>query len=647
MSSGGGGGGGGGYRKEKRRTSSHRRRQQYKKTDDDENNNCSSSFTEEQKIEAPPIHTNSRCVPLNKEVESDSRPPDRNSADPNGKEDDNSAVALNLCSVDSEKGKEKVEIKLNSINEVEEDDIVQRFLQDLRLSVQEPDDLSDELLSINQQLQDDELLAMESIYGDNILILDNQSGLKCFQAHIHIEVPKGVRITANFGSDKRDDISSDFSYSFEVEYLPPIILTCLLPKSYPSNSAPYFTISVQWMGSSRISELCLKLDAIWLQNAGHEVIYEWVEWLHSCTLSHFSFDAEILLGPYGLRQDNKDMRAISSSVSPDIDIPSLKSYNEEQKHHNFCRNMQQCRICFSEFPGSDFIKLACEHFFCEKCLKTFSEIHISEGTVMKLECPEAKCEGMIPPGLLKRLLGEEEFEKWESLMLVKTLESMSDVVYCPRCETACIQDETDHAQCSNCYYSFCTLCWDRRHLGTTCTSPEMKLVLLQKRQTSTLMKGEQRRREQDMINQILSVKEINRFAKQCPRCKMAISRTEGCNKMVCENCGQYFCYVCNEEISGYEHFRDSKCKLFPTEEIQRWEDRMNNGLQVVGQIQEQLITGNAHPCPNCRQQNVKVGNNNHILCWACQNHYCYLCNKTVRRSTQHYGPKGCKQHTQG
>ncbi|KAG8374601.1 hypothetical protein BUALT_Bualt10G0012400 [Buddleja alternifolia] len=370
----------------------------------------------------------------------------------------------------------------------EDDDVgVKRLEEELRLSVEQLG-LSEELMSINNQLQEDELLAMESIYGDNIFILDNKSCFKCFQTHIHIEGPEGICITAKFNPanslDRIDKDPTDFSYSFRIEYIPPIKLTCLLPKSYPSNRAPFFSISVQWLSSAKISDLCCKLDSIWQEQAGQEVIYQWVEWLQSCTLSYLGFDDEIVLGPYGVRHD-EDRRAISRSVSPDIDIPFLKSSNDEQRHENFCRNIQECCICFNEFS----------------------------------------------------------------------------------------EDEDNHAQCSKCYYSFCTLCMDRRHVGIQCLASEVKLLMLQDRQNSNSLTDDQRRKLADLINQIHSLKEIKCSAKQCPCCKMAISRIEGCNKMVCKNCGAYFCYRCNHQIFGYNHF------------------------------------------------------------W-----------KIVRRSSRHYGPKGCKQH---
>lgn len=92
------------------------------------------------------------------------------------------------------------------------------------------------------------------------------------------------------------------------------------------------------------------LDSIWKEQLGQEVIYQWVEWLHSSSLSHFQFDQEIKLG-FCAKSHIGDRRAISGTVSPEVDIPSLKNYDEEQRHENFRRNIHQCCICFSEFPG--------------------------------------------------------------------------------------------------------------------------------------------------------------------------------------------------------------------------------------------------------------------------------------------------------
>ncbi|KAM3379650.1 hypothetical protein P3S68_012064 [Capsicum galapagoense] len=494
------------------------------------------------------------------------------------------------------------------------DDVWAR-LEELQLGVEEPE-LSPEQLRINDHAQEDELLVLESIFGDNVFVLDRQNGLRCFQIHVHIEVPDELTVSVNLSSSSAlgtpDDNSLEFSYSLKVEHLPLIVLTCLLPKSYPSNLAPHFTISVQWLNSANISSLCSMLDSIWKELLGQEIIYQWIEWLHGSSLSHLRFDREIKLG-FCAYSYIGDRRAISGAVSPEVDIPSLKSYDEEQRHENFRRNIHQCCICFDEFPGMEFVRLPCQHFFCWNCMKTYSDMHVKEGTITKLLCPEAKCGGMIPPGLLKRFLGEVEFDRWESLMLQKTLESMKDVCYFPRCETVCIEDEDQHAQCAKCFFSFCTLCRDKHHVGVTCMTPEMKLIILQERQNSSQLEDRQRQREKEKINDLLSMREIHRVAKPCPSCKMAISRIGGCNKMVCDNCGTYFCYLCNQAISGYEHFREEGCEIFPPDRMwgaginarrfvaQMWEERVN-ARQAIGQIQARL---QAQMLPNrAHQKNV-------------------------------------------
>jgi E3 ubiquitin-protein ligase RNF14 len=105
-------------------------------------------------------------------------------------------------------------------------------------------------------------------------------------------------------------------------------------------------------------------------------------------------------------------------------------------------------------------------------------MNVKEGTVKRLKCMDSTCKDSIPPSVLKQLLSDIEFARWENLLLQKTLDSMTDVVYCPRCEVVCIEDDDHFAQCVRCLFSFCSLCRGPRHVGQECLSAEARLQIL-------------------------------------------------------------------------------------------------------------------------------------------------------------------------
>ncbi|AQK73744.1 NDR1/HIN1-like 8 [Zea mays] len=157
-------------------------------------------------------------------------------------------------------------------------------------------------------------------------------------------------------------------------------------------------------------------------------------------------------------------------------------------------------------------------------------------------------------------------------------------------------------------------------------------------------------KEQREIDELISVCEALRDSKQCPSCKMAISKTEGCNKMICRNCGKFFCYRCNQAIRGYEHFWDGNCVLFEHQNqvqiygrLEESDDEEHFDDEDLEETEPELVWG--CPCPVCGRWNGKLDTNNHILCMGCRGHYCALCRRRVMKSSEHYGPRGCQQHT--
>lgn len=191
--------------------------------------------------------------------------------------------------------------------------------------------------------------------------------------------------------------SDDFSCSFKVKYLNPIVLTCLLPKSYPSHLPPYYTISIQWLDAARISRLCSVLDTIWTEQAGQEVVYQWVECLQTSSLVYLEIDKEITLGPYN-KGHLGDIRAVSGSVSPEVDVPAIVNYDNQRREEDFCMNLQECCICLSQFAGklNNWLMIRCYYsiyslltrstfYFCLYALARIVLITITYDIVIKFK----------------------------------------------------------------------------------------------------------------------------------------------------------------------------------------------------------------------------------------------------------------------
>ncbi|KAI5080889.1 hypothetical protein GOP47_0004072 [Adiantum capillus-veneris] len=494
------------------------------------------------------------------------------------------------------------------------------------------------------------VLALQAIYEENFVILEaNEREDQAYMIAIHVEVPSVLDVFVKLpiqseGLRVGTSVATERIRACTLHYLPPLRLIYRPPAYYPSHCPPSFVLSTNWLSEDELSKLCKGLDGLWNEQVGNVVIYTWAEWLQTNCLQHLEISNELVLETH---HDWKrhETRVFSGFSTPDMVIPALMRYNEEQKTNYFLQSLHTCCICFTEHSGKDFVRLPCTHFFCIECMQQFSRVNVKEGTVKNLFCPDTTCKSSIPPAILKQLLEHDEYVRWETLLLQKTLESMVDVVYCPRCETICIEDADHHVQCTVCLFNFCSLCKGPRHVGQHCMSPEARLRILEAREQGLNSGEDRRKKEQDYVNELLNLKYMKDTAKQCPSCKMAISKVEGCNKVTCGNCGQYFCYKCNQAIKGYEHYREGACILFDDEEVQRWEMVMN--AVRAPPIPREGVELHWRNCPNCRQENPKEGNNNHILCWSCQQHFCALCRKMVRRSADHYGSAAnkCKQHT--
>jgi E3 ubiquitin-protein ligase RNF14 len=97
-----------------------------------------------------------------------------------------------------------------------------------------------------------------------------------------------------------------------------------------------------------------------------------------------------------------DHRAIQDIASQDMLYPALLEYNKTQRDLVFQVTLFTCQVCFCEKLGRLCMKFSgCGHVYCRDCMRGYFEVQIGEGNVLSLTCPYDRCESQAHPGQVR------------------------------------------------------------------------------------------------------------------------------------------------------------------------------------------------------------------------------------------------------
>ncbi|XP_074471228.1 E3 ubiquitin-protein ligase RNF217 [Sebastes fasciatus] len=207
-------------------------------------------------------------------------------------------------------------------------------------------------------------------------------------------------------------------------------------------------------------------------------------------------------------------------------------------------SMQICRVCLEEKTIAPLP--CCRKAVCDECLKLYvsSQVRVAKSYI---SCPIPECSGYLEEGVVISHLANEDVAKYRYFLELSQLDSSTKP--CPQCSEftslkASNLNRSEHKykiQCSNCQFVWCFKCHAPWHSGVKCRE---------------YRKGDKLLRSWASV-----IEHGQRNAQKCPKCKIHIQRTEGCDHMTCTQCNTNFCYRCGERYRHLRFFGDHTSNL--------------------------------------------------------------------------------------
>ncbi|KAK5071616.1 hypothetical protein LTR64_004605 [Lithohypha guttulata] len=354
----------------------------------------------------------------------------------------------------------------------------------------------------------------------------------------------------------------------QLSHLPPLKLDISLPDGYPQQRPPDVKVHAQplWLPQKTITDIQARCAELWKDCGQDQVVYTFIDYVQQ--------EAEKAFG----LADNPEHRF---ELASDLKL-ILLDHDLKRKREQFENETFECGICLEPKKGKICHRmLLCGHVFCVACLQDFFNNCITEGDVDNVKCLDPGCGKDIvvevspgkkrkvdrtlnPSELLQIPIDQELVQRYVRLKRKKKLEADKNTIYCPRqwCQGAAKSKRHPKSD-------------DPLHDGTASDYE------------SEIEEKPTKRKKADPEDIPMS----ERLA-------------------VCEDCNFAFCSVCKKGWHG---------------ELARCNPRRQAELNEEEKASLEYMQRFSTPCPTCNAPAQKTYGCNHMICFKCKTHFCYLC----------------------
>lgn len=381
--------------------------------------------------------------------------------------------------------------------------------------------------------------------------------------------PSKAESTLSHVEENGNDIATSQSSNEQSEvhsltHLPPLVLTIDLPTGYPTEEAPNVSLSVNpaWLPESLLDKLINEAEKLWEDNGRMMVIFDYISHLEEQALAGFGFaDGE-----------NKGL-----DISSNLKI-ELLDYDINEKRRQFEKGTYDCGICLEPKKGTACHRLMqCGHVFCVSCLQDFFNSCITEGDVDNVKClnPECGKKAAATGQPSKRPRHERTLNPSELLQIPLEQDIVQRYVHLKRKKA--LESDKNTVYCPR---QWCQgAAKSKKH-----PKPEDMFD-----DTTQGSDGEDADGDEETHAGLPPMSE---------------------RLSICEDCNYAFCSVCKKGWHGELAYCYPRKQAEPTEEEL---------------ATEKYFRMHTTPCPTCSAPSQKSHGCNHMICFKCRTHFCYLC----------------------